>query len=184
MSSAEGPPTDLSPDSGINELTGLSPEEQEKQKEQWAKDLQKVEEEIHTLREVLSSKMKVAHELKRKLGFTVWREFEDDMIQGIRNVKESNIYQKTESVLKATTEKTTSLLGGLGTGISSKFGQMRNSDSFRSFEEKLGSAYENVKTKVSSRSNSMQSFDEALRESEGRKLSSASTPTINEERPS
>jgi hypothetical protein len=35
--------------------------------------------------------MKVAHELKRKLGFTVWREFEDDMIQGIRNVKESNM---------------------------------------------------------------------------------------------
>ena len=50
-----------------------------------------VEEEILTLREVLSSKLKAAHELKRKLGFTVWREFEDDMIQGIRNVKESNM---------------------------------------------------------------------------------------------
>lgn len=54
-------------------------------------------------------------------------------------------YQKTESVIKATTEKTSSILGGLGSGISSKIGQLKNSESFRSFEERMGSAYENVK---------------------------------------
>uniref|UniRef100_A0A1B6C4X4 Tumor protein D54 n=1 Tax=Clastoptera arizonana TaxID=38151 RepID=A0A1B6C4X4_9HEMI len=209
LATGEEAHTDMSPDSGINELSGLSPEEQEKQKQEWLTELAKVEDEIQTLRLVLASKIKASQELKRKLGFSMWREFQDDMSQGIRNVKESNvyrdveekvgqfgkavaeapIYQKTESVIKTTAEKTTSLLGGIGSGLTSKLGQLKNSESFRSFEEKVGSAYENVKTKVStSRSNSMQSFDEALREAEAanRKsgLSPATTPTINEERPS
>ncbi|KAK9505482.1 hypothetical protein O3M35_009527 [Rhynocoris fuscipes] len=180
------PNSDLSPDSGINELAGLSPEEQERQRQEWAKELAKVEEEINTLRQVLAAKVKVYQDLKRKLGVSVWREFQDDMTQGIRNVKESNVYQKTESVIKATTEKTTSILGGLGSGISSKIGQLKNSESFKSFEEKVGSAYENVKTKVStSRSSSMHSFEDALREADGHKIvSPVTTPTINEERPS
>lgn len=42
---------------------------------------------------------------------------------------------------------TTSILGGFGSGITSKLGQMRNSESFRSLEERVGSAYENVKVK-------------------------------------
>jgi len=54
-------------------------------------------------------------------------------------------YQKTESVLKSTAEKTTSILGGFGSGITMKLGQMRNSDSFRSLEERVGSACENIK---------------------------------------
>lgn len=56
-------------------------------------------------------------------------------------------YQKTESVIKSTAEKTTSIIGGLTGGITSKLGQMRNSESFRSIEERMGSAYENVKVK-------------------------------------
>lgn len=54
-------------------------------------------------------------------------------------------YQKTESVIKTTAEKTTSILGGITAGVSSKLGQMRNSESFRSIEERVGTAYENVK---------------------------------------
>ncbi|XP_073991237.1 uncharacterized protein isoform X2 [Rhodnius prolixus] len=186
LANGEKPQSDMSPDSGINELAGLSPEEQERQRQEWAYELTKIEEEINTLRQVLASKVKVYQDLKRKLGVSVWREFQDDMTQGIRNVKESNVYQKTESVIKATTEKTTSILGGLGSGISTKLGQLKNSESFKSFEEKVGSAYENVKTKVvTSRSNSMHSFEDALRESDSRKVvSPVTTPAINEERPS
>lgn len=157
-----------------NELQGLSPEERERQKEEWSAELAKVEEEIQTLRHVLSSKVRVSHELKRKLGISVWRELSEDVNQGLRNVKESQVFQKTESVFKSTAEKTTSILGGFGSGISTKLGQMRNSNSFRSLEEKVGSAYENVKTKVvPSRSNSTQGFDEALREAEASRRSSA-----------
>ncbi|KAF4527911.1 hypothetical protein B566_EDAN011302 [Ephemera danica] len=184
--SAAGSASDVSPDSGIAELAHLTPEEQEAQRREWQEELAKVEDEIATFRHVLASKTRQAHELKRKLGISVWREFQDDLGQGIRNVKESNVFQKTESVLKTTAEKTTSILGGFGVGLTTKIGQLKNSDSFRSFEEKVGSAYENVKTKVSSRSNSVTSFDDALREAEGRRTSNGTpvtSPTIPEERP-
>lgn len=114
-------------------------------------------------------------------------------------------YQKTESVIKSTAEKTTSLFGGL----TSKLGQMRNSESFRSFEEKMGSAYENVKVSIIllfekflfanchqlilncdlqgkvSRSNSEQSFEECLNENKDRRKSQpvATSPTIPENMP-
>ncbi|XP_011634338.1 uncharacterized protein LOC105425311 isoform X2 [Pogonomyrmex barbatus] len=179
----------LSPSSDniANELQGLSLEEQEKQKAEWSAQLAKVEEEIQTLRHVLANKIKVSQDLKRKLGISVWKELTDDVNQGIKNVKESQMYQKTESVLKSTAEKTTSILGGFGSGISMKLGQMRNSDSFRSLEERVGSACENIKTKVvPSRSGSMQSFDEALRESEAMRRASAgptaTSPTIPEDK--
>ncbi|XP_025152619.1 uncharacterized protein LOC105192407 isoform X2 [Harpegnathos saltator] len=179
----------LSPtsDNVANELEGLSLEEQERQKAEWSVELAKVEEEIQTLRHVLASKVRVAQELKRKLGISVWKELTDDVNQGLKNVKESQVFQKTESVFKSTAEKTTSILGGFGSGISMKLGQMRNSDSFRSLEERVGSAYENVKTKVvPSRSNSTQSFDEALRESEAMRRTSAAptatSPTIPEDK--
>lgn len=54
-------------------------------------------------------------------------------------------FQRTESVLKTTSEKTASVFGSITSGISSKFSQMKNSESMRSIEEKVGSAYENVK---------------------------------------
>ncbi|XP_024874119.1 uncharacterized protein LOC112456064 isoform X1 [Temnothorax curvispinosus] len=199
----------LSPssDNMANELQGLSLEEQEQQRAEWSAQLAKVEEEIQTLRHVLANKIKVSQDLKRKLGISVWKELTDDVNQGLKNVKESNVYQnvgetfgrltrtisanslyqKTESVLKSTAEKTTSILGGFGSGITMKLGQMRNSDSFRSLEERVGSACENIKTKVvPSRSGSTQSFDEALRESEAMRRSSAApsvtSPTIPEDK--
>ncbi|KAG7205885.1 hypothetical protein KM043_007814 [Ampulex compressa] len=179
----------LSPstDNVANELQGLSFEEQERQKAEWSAELAKVEEEIQTLRHVLANKVRVSQELKRKLGISVWKELTDDVNQGLKNVKESHVFQKTESVFKSTAEKTTSILGGFGSGISMKLGQMRNSDSFRSLEERVGSAYENVKTKVvPSRSNSTQSFDEALREAEATRRASAApsatSPTIPEDK--
>ncbi|CAL1678531.1 unnamed protein product [Lasius platythorax] len=179
----------LSPSSDniANELEGLSLEEQERQRAEWSDQLAKVEEEIQTLRHVLANKIKVSQDLKRKLGISVWKELTDDVNQGLKNVKESHVYQKTESVLKSTAEKTTSILGGFGSGISMKLGQMRNSDSFRSLEERVGSACENIKTKVvPSRSNSTQSFDEALRESEAMRRASAAplvtSPTIPEDK--
>ncbi|XP_060820063.1 tumor protein D53 homolog isoform X1 [Bombus pascuorum] len=191
-------------DNVVNELQGLSLEEQNRQKEEWSAELAKVEEEIQTLRHVLANKIRVSQELKRKLGISVWKEITDDMNQGLKNVKESQVYQnvgeklgqfskavtentlfqKTESVFKTTAEKTTSILGGFGSGLSMKLGQMRNSDSFRSLEERVGSAYENMKTKVvPSRSSSMQSFNEMLRDTESlRSAPTATSPTIPEDK--
>ena len=57
-------------------------------------------------------------------------------------------YQKTETALKSTAEKTTSFLGGIGTGITAKLGAVKNSDTFRSMEERVGSVYTNVKVAI------------------------------------
>jgi len=80
-----------------------------------------------------------------------------------------DVYQKTESAIKATAEKTTSLFGGIGSAVSQKIGALKNTDSFRSMEERVSSAVTTVKgelqTKMGgSRSGSVQSFDDALRE--------------------
>ncbi|XP_036330600.1 tumor protein D52 isoform X3 [Rhagoletis pomonella] len=167
------------------EFAALTVEEQERQRAEWSQELARVEEEINTLRTVLASKTRHSSELKRKLGITMWKEITDDMNQGLKNVKESSVYQsveqsvgnlskavheapifqRTESVLKSTSEKTASVFGSITSGITSKFSQMKNSESMRSIEEKVGSAYENVKTRVStSRSGSITSFPDALNE--------------------
>lgn len=75
----------------VPELAGLTPEEVEQQKAEWSQELARVEEEISTLRLVLASKIRVSSDLKRKLGISVWKEFADDMNQGIKNVKESQV---------------------------------------------------------------------------------------------
>ncbi|XP_015835836.1 uncharacterized protein F13E6.1 isoform X2 [Tribolium castaneum] len=153
----------------VNDLSSLSNEEKERQQALWNEELAQIEDEIATLRTVLASKMRRSAELKRNLGITVWKEVSEDINQGLKNVKESNVYQKT-----------TSLIGGITGNITNKIGQMRHSESFRSIEEKVGSAYENVKTKVVSRSNSQQSLDEAGRSRSG---SVVTSPTIPEDKP-
>lgn len=75
----------------INEFENLSLEEQELQREEWRQELQRVEEEIQTLRTVLASKIHHSTELKRKLGITVWKEITEDVSSGIKNVRESNV---------------------------------------------------------------------------------------------
>jgi hypothetical protein len=54
-------------------------------------------------------------------------------------------YQKTESAIKATAEKTTSLFGGIGSAMSQKIGALKNTESFRSMEERVSSAVTTVK---------------------------------------
>uniref|UniRef100_A0A182NNK8 Tumor protein D52 n=1 Tax=Anopheles dirus TaxID=7168 RepID=A0A182NNK8_9DIPT len=164
-----------------NEFSGLSAEEQTAQREEWSQELARVEEEITTLRTVLQSKMRHASELKRKLGITVWKEITDDVSQGFKNVKESNVYQKTESAIKTTAGKTTSVIGGIAGKMTQKLTEMKQSDSFRSFEERVGSAYENVRSKVSSRSSSVQSLSDIQNDE---RRNSVTTPTaIPEEKP-
>ncbi|XP_037082636.1 tumor protein D54-like [Pollicipes pollicipes] len=80
--------------------------------------------------------------------------------------KPMSLYQKTEAALKTTGEKASGLFAGLG----AKFSEARESATFKSVEERVGTMVTTVKSKVSSsRSNSTQSFDEALKEAEAAK---------------
>ncbi|XP_065163029.1 uncharacterized protein F13E6.1 isoform X3 [Atheta coriaria] len=140
----------------------LTEEELLKKQEEWKAELAQIEDEIATLRTVLAAKVRRSAELKRNLGITVWKEVSEDINQGIKNVKDSNVYQTVEckvgQVTKAVTDapiyqKTTSLIGGLTAGVTNKLGQMRHSESFKSFEEKAASAMESVKRRLSNATN-------------------------------
>lgn len=205
---------DATPDSGIHELGITDPEQRAKLEDDLKNELAKTEEEIATLRQVLSVKVKHAQDLKRKLGITPWKELKDDMEQSFRNIQEtpalrevggklvewnsaitsapilpgifnSTAYQRTSQTLKTATEKTTSVLGTLGASMTKKLGEVKNSSTFRSFEEKMGSAYTNVRSRMGTpRSTSLYNFEDAVNATERRGTASAATTPIIPERES
>ncbi|XP_036386710.1 tumor protein D54-like isoform X6 [Megalops cyprinoides] len=130
-------------------------------------ELTKVEEEIQTLRQVLSAKERHAGELKRRLGLTPLNELKQNLSKGWQDVQTSTAYKKTQETLSQAGQMTSAALSTVGTAISRKLGDMRalpllnsfggysirhsismpamrNSPSFRSFEDKM----ENIKHKV------------------------------------
>lgn len=183
---------DETPDSGVGDFLNMDPEQRQKAEETWRNELAKTEEEINTLRQVLASKMKHATELKRKLGITVWKEFQQDLGAGVKNIQETTAsglgsslinpaYQKTSEIVKAAGEKSFGVFGNLGESFRSKLGEVKNNQMFKSFEERVGSTVYSVKNKMSgSRSNSM-NFDEASENGRrGSQTANNNTSTIAE----
>uniref|UniRef100_A0A3B3RQQ8 TPD52 like 2 n=1 Tax=Paramormyrops kingsleyae TaxID=1676925 RepID=A0A3B3RQQ8_9TELE len=112
---------------------GLSEEEQEELK----LELSKVEDEIQTLRQVLCAKERHAGELKRRLGLTPLEELRQNLNRGWQDMQTSTAYKKTQETLSQAGQKTSAALSNMGTAISRKFGDMRNSPTFRSFEDRM-----------------------------------------------
>ncbi|XP_034027681.1 tpd52 like 2b isoform X4 [Thalassophryne amazonica] len=112
---------------------GLTAEEAEELRT----ELTKVEEEINTLRQVLSAKERHATELKRKLGLSPLSELRQNLSKGWQDVQASNAYKKTQDTLAQAGQKTTVALSTVGTAIGKKFEDMRHSTTFKSFEEKM-----------------------------------------------
>jgi len=141
------------------DFEGLTAEEQERQREEWKAELKKTEEEILTLKQVLGAKERHAAGLKRRLGITQWREFSEDMAQGLKNLQESATYKKTAENLQFATniakEKTTGLISTIG-----------SSGAWNSMSSSLSSAYGAAKTKMTN-SGTQQTFDEALSDHNG-----------------
>ncbi|XP_058265312.1 tpd52 like 2b isoform X5 [Hemibagrus wyckioides] len=142
---------------------GLTEEEAEELKT----ELTKVEEEIQTLRQVLMAKERHASELKRKLGLSPLSELKQNITKGWQDVQTSNAYKKTQETLSQAGQKTSAAFSTVGSAISRKLGDMRalpfsnsfgnysirhsismpamrNSTTFKSFEDKVG----NLKSKV------------------------------------
>ncbi|KAL3889985.1 hypothetical protein ACJMK2_002294 [Sinanodonta woodiana] len=137
------------------------PEAKERQMREWRAELEKVEQEITTLRQVLGSKVRYASELKRKLGISPLQEMKQDFSEGLKFIKESDTYQKTSAAAKSAVEKTSNVASSIGASVSRKLGDIRNSDTFKSLEVKVESTYASVKAKVTG-SKSETSFEEAL----------------------
>nr|XP_033484170.1 tpd52 like 2b isoform X5 [Epinephelus lanceolatus] len=186
-----------------NAANPLPPGLTEEEAEELRVELTKVEEEINTLRQVLSAKERHATELKRKLGLSPLTELRQNLTKSWQDVQTSNayvrtseklgewnervtslelylsasatlddithseVYKKTQETLLQAGQKTSAALTTVGTTLSKKLGDMRalpfsnsfsnysirhsismpamrNSATFKSFEDKVG----NLKYKV------------------------------------
>ncbi|XP_055954602.1 tumor protein D52 isoform X2 [Patella vulgata] len=148
------------------------PVERDRQMLEWKEELIKVEGEIATLRQVLGTKVRYASELKRKMGITPFQEFKADMATSLEHIKGSEGYQKTTGIVRQASEKTTSAFSAVGATVSKKLGDIKNSPTFKSLEEKVEHTYTNVKS-----SRSIENLKEKLAKVTGSK----STNGLNEE---
>ncbi|XP_056240386.1 tpd52 like 2b isoform X10 [Seriola aureovittata] len=142
-----------------NSANPLPPGLTEEEAEELRTELTKVEEEINTLRQVLSAKERHATDLKRKLGLSPLNELRQNLTKSWQDVQTSNAYKKTQETLSQAGQKTSAALTTVGTAITRRLGDMssnysirhsismpamRNSATFKSFEDKMG----NLKYKV------------------------------------
>ncbi|XP_040048997.1 tpd52 like 2b isoform X9 [Gasterosteus aculeatus] len=139
----------------------------EEEAEELRTELTKVEEEINTLRQVLSAKERHAADLKRKLGLNPLNELRQNFTKSWQDVQTSNAYKKTQETLSQAGQKTSAAFTTVGSVLSKRLGDMRalpfsnsfsnysirhsismpamrNSATFKSFEDKMG----NLKHKV------------------------------------
>ncbi|XP_068186045.1 tpd52 like 2b isoform X2 [Antennarius striatus] len=149
-----------------NSANPLPPGLTEEEAEELHNELTKVEEEINTLRQVLSAKERHATELKRKLGLSPLTELKQNISKSWQDVQTSNaylsasatlddiaqseVYKKTQETLSQAGMKTSAALSTMSTAIGKRLGEMsnysirhsismpamRNSPTFKSFEDK------------------------------------------------
>ena len=87
--------------------------------------------------QVLASKEAHAQGLKRRLCITRWREFSEDMTQGLKNLQDSQAYKQAGEAVGSAKAKGASVWSSIS-----------NSQSFISASQKMGSAFGAAKTKV------------------------------------
>ncbi|XP_026862177.2 tumor protein D52 isoform X7 [Electrophorus electricus] len=113
--------------------TAFTPEEQEELR----KELAKVEEEIQTLSQVLASKETQVAEIKRKLGITPLNELRQNLSKSWQEVTTSTAYKRTSETLSQAGQKATAAFSSVGSVITRKLEDVRNTPTFKSFEEKV-----------------------------------------------
>ncbi|KAF6779291.1 hypothetical protein AHF37_01363 [Paragonimus kellicotti] len=107
---------------------------------QYAEELKQVEEEIETLRQVLTAKYRRQAFLKQQqLGITVINELRSGINKSMDTLRTTDAFQKTSAVVKSATVKTSAV-------IHEKWNFLKQTDAFKSFEDKLGSAYSSVRS--------------------------------------
>ncbi|KAA3675465.1 uncharacterized protein DEA37_0007071, partial [Paragonimus westermani] len=105
---------------------------------QYAEELYQVEEEIETLKQVLTAKYRRQAFLKQQLGITVMNELRSGINKSMDTLRTTDAFQKTSAVVKSATVKTSAV-------IHEKWNFLKQTDAFKSFEDKLGSAYSSVR---------------------------------------
>ncbi|KAM5179321.1 tumor protein D54 isoform 3-T3 [Callospermophilus lateralis] len=150
--------TDVPVDPGVTARTPAVEGLTEAEEEELRAELAKVEEEIVTLRQVLAAKERHCGELKRRLGLSTLGGLKQNLSRSWHDVQVSNAYKKTQETLSQAGQKTSAALSTMGSAISRKLGDMsnysirhsismpvmRNSATFKSFEDRVGT----IKSKV------------------------------------
>lgn len=108
---------------------------------QWTEELKQVEDEIQTLRQVLLSKFRRQQFLKRQLGITPIEELKSEVKQGLDTLRTSDAYLKTSAVVKTAKDKTSAV-------FIEKWNLLRQTSTYKSLENKVGSACYNVYGKL------------------------------------
>ncbi|XP_069455150.1 tumor protein D53 isoform X8 [Ovis canadensis] len=97
----------------------------EEEKEELKAELVQLEDEITTLRQVLSAKERRLVEIKQKLGMNLMNELKQNFSRGWHDVQTTTAYKKTHVTLSHAGQKATAAFSNVGTAISKKFGDMR-----------------------------------------------------------
>ncbi|XP_028404253.1 tumor protein D54-like [Dendronephthya gigantea] len=141
---------------------------EEARKEEIRKQMAKLEEEMTSLRNALERKEKQYADLKKELGITRWSQLREGIgtqINYIQNsevmkktsetikgwndkIVQSGAYNKTCKTLSGASEATTNALKSAGAVTAKKIGELRDSDTFKSIENKVSSATSSIKGKV------------------------------------
>ncbi|XP_021406256.1 tumor protein D52 isoform X3 [Lonchura striata] len=116
----------------------------EEERDELRKELAKVEEEIQTLSQVLAAKEKHLAEIKRKLGINSLQELKQNITKSWQDVTSTTAYKRTSETLSQAGQKASAAFSSVGSVITKKLEDVRNSPTFKSFEEKV----ENFKYKV------------------------------------
>jgi len=89
-------------------------------------ELMKVQDEIVTLRQVLSAKLKREHELKTLLGVGFVDDLKQDWNETVHDIKSTAAYQKTAETLQAASDKITPAFQTVNTSLKSRLGSLRS----------------------------------------------------------
>jgi len=109
----------------------LSVDPKQLEKEENEAELAKLEEEISTLKQVLAVKETQASALRKTLGLGPLSQIKNE----INKVQTTPAYLKTQETLKSAGQATANVFASM----TSKFSEMKNSNTFKSFEEKMDS---------------------------------------------
>uniref|UniRef100_A0A5F4WB43 TPD52 like 1 n=1 Tax=Callithrix jacchus TaxID=9483 RepID=A0A5F4WB43_CALJA len=102
----------------------------EEEKEELKAELVQLEDEITTLRQVLSAKERHLVEIKQKLGMNLMNELKQNFSKSWHDMQTTTAYKKTHETLSHAGQKATAAFSNVGTAISKKFGDMRNKTYF------------------------------------------------------
>ncbi|XP_070995498.1 tumor protein D52-like isoform X2 [Oncorhynchus clarkii lewisi] len=141
---------DFTPELGEDAVTSVTvspaiPTLTEEEQEELRGELLRVEDEILTLSQVLATKENQLADIKRKLGITPLNELKQNLSKSWHEVTTSTAYKKTSEGLSVAGQKATAAFNNMGSAISRKFEDVRNTPTFKSFEEKV----ETLKVKMS-----------------------------------